>query len=381
MTSPFTDLDYLQHPDYELCVEASDWLLRLHNTQPDPEDLYCDPEKRNAAFLEWIRRSPKHVAMFLDNYEVYQRLGNIDPQSRLHIDALLGDRQQSDCAVRVASRRSHLPSVRAALTTLAFGLAALFALILRVHFAHTASTGPFHYTTRVGERKYIPLEDGSTIDLNTNSDIWVTFDPDERKVHLVQGEMLAHVRHEQARRFVVESDDLKVYDLGTQFDIYQHRFGARVSVIEGRVQVSCACGPAAAVSKPRGAPEGAVLSAGARSVSLSGGERLDFTKTDKGGILQRRAQTPEDLERAIAWKEGHLSFRGEPLSEVVQEFNRYNARQFVIADPSIARRPFAGFFPHPDPDRLIEELQEELNIRALREDSQNPNVITLVGSP
>jgi ferric-dicitrate binding protein FerR (iron transport regulator) len=92
--------------------------------------------------------------------------------------------------------------------------------------------------------------------------------------------------------------------------------------------------------------------------------------------LYRQKSSQEQLDRTIAWKYGDLSFKGEPLSEVVSELNRYNPRQFVIADQGVANIPVAAIFPLTKPDHWIEHL-EALGITELAADPRSPMDIRL----
>jgi ferric-dicitrate binding protein FerR (iron transport regulator) len=73
----------------QLGPEASEWVLRLVDTDPEPEDPYFDPAKRKAAFLEWLDRSPEHLAMFIETVKAYQTMKGIDPSRLINIPGLL----------------------------------------------------------------------------------------------------------------------------------------------------------------------------------------------------------------------------------------------------------------------------------------------------
>jgi transmembrane sensor len=64
-----------------------------------------------------------------------------------------------------------------------------------------------------------------------------------------------------------------------------------------------------------------------------------------------------DVSRKLAWTTGHLSFSGETLVEAIAEFNRYNERQLVIADPSIRGLTIGGKFPCKDVDGFVAALR------------------------
>ncbi len=68
--------------------------------------------------------------------------------------------------------------------------------------------------------------------------------------------------------------------------------------------------------------------------------------------------------RKLSWTAGRLSFQGEPLSEAVAEFNRYNRRHLVVADPSIVEISFGGNFRATDPESFVETLEHSFGVRA-----------------
>jgi transmembrane sensor len=377
MTPPTVDP---QNPSYQLGLQASEWLVRLQEPQTDPKDPDFDPKKRNKAFLAWLIRSPQHLTMFLDTYEVYERLGNIDPSGLIDIQALL--RQATPArhpAAQDSSRRrlgQYLPRTKTVRWAAAAAIAALTLSLVggwpRVPFKSASATS-VSYFTAVGERRTVRLEDGSDLTLNTASRVEVTLDRDTRQVRLISGEVLFNVHHDDARPFLVESDDVRIFDLGTQFDVYKGNNGLRVSVIEGRVHLTCAC--SGFPSRPT------TVSANSIEANLGQGDQANIAIASGTSTLNRRKRTMEELDRALAWKDGHLAFSGEPLSEVIQEFNRYNAKQFVIVDPDIAKLRLAGFFPSADPDKLFEALHRQWGIQALAPSPNDPNTIRLVGKP
>jgi transmembrane sensor len=67
--------------------------------------------------------------------------------------------------------------------------------------------------------------------------------------------------------------------------------------------------------------------------------------------------TDADVSRKLAWTTGYLAFSGETLVEATAEFNRYNERQFVIADPTIRSLTIGGKFPCSDVDGFIAALR------------------------
>src|SRR5437660_4862481 len=75
--------------DPQIGLEAADWLVRLQDTEADPEEAYPDPLARQSAWLDWLNRSPEHLRVFLETLETERRLHKIDPQRLVEIRELL----------------------------------------------------------------------------------------------------------------------------------------------------------------------------------------------------------------------------------------------------------------------------------------------------
>jgi transmembrane sensor len=68
-----------------------------------------------------------------------------------------------------------------------------------------------------------------------------------------------------------------------------------------------------------------------------------------------------DVAAAIAWTQRKLIFDETPLSEAIAEFNRYNSRQIIIEDASLADYHIRGNFDAGDPGHLLQFLRERFN--------------------
>jgi transmembrane sensor len=90
-----------------------------------------------------------------------------------------------------------------------------------------------------------------------------------------------------------------------------------------------------------------------------------------------------DVTRKLSWTEGRLWFERQTLKDVVAEFNRYNRRQMVIADPAIENLRIGGGFEATDPESFIAALERTLGVRAFpspSSDGSEAQVIRLVGT-
>src|SRR5882762_9767761 len=78
-----------RNDDSQTTLEATEWLVRLQDTDFDPEEPYQDPLQRQCAFLDWLKCSPRHVQAFMEVVEVERRVCRPDPQHLINVHELL----------------------------------------------------------------------------------------------------------------------------------------------------------------------------------------------------------------------------------------------------------------------------------------------------
>ncbi len=179
--------------------------------------------------------------------------------------------------------------------------------------------------TDIGEIRRLPLDDGSTVALNTRTSLRVAFAERERRIVLARGEALFRVATAADRPFVVTAGTVTVTAIGTIFAVRLLAPGVEVIVTEGRVEVR----------DPARSP-----------VRMGAGTRGVFglaTEPEVG------AMAPEAAARALAWRDGRLEFDGEPVAEAIAEVNRHNRRIIRLTDPALGREPVYGAFRTDDP--------------------------------
>ena len=306
----------------EIELQASRWLAaRDANAKPD------------AAFERWLDLDIRHRVAYLKLEAAWlrsDRLRDLRPLDRdVNADLLRPPRRH---------------------WTLAIAASVLLAMVaVSIYFVRT-QLGWQRYETRIGGFSRIVLEDGSVIDLNTDSDVRVRIGAGRREVRLERGEGRFQVAHDATRPFVVAAANAAVRAVGTAFSV-RLRASKQVDVLvsEGTVDIASA---RVAHTPPVHAGEAAVVLPDRMSV--------------------RRIE-PQQLERRLAWTTGRLQFRGETLGEAVMEFNRYNRRQLRIADPSIAPLRVGGTFNATDPESFAAALATAFDIHV----ASTPDAIVL----
>jgi transmembrane sensor len=325
-------------------------------------------------FVHWLRASPEHVRAYLQISARWEALSALRRPPGRSVDELIARALAEDNVVSLAAQRADTPPLSAAVAThesrphrRAYASPAIAASVLLL------AIGAFlwlprwlnTYSTAVGEQRSVTLPDGSVVELNSRSRVIVTFSEGSRNLELSRGQALFQVARDPSRPFVVKSGNTRVRAVGTRFDVYKKESGTVVTVVEGHVAVVAGSDPSAsrriealAASEPEAASVGQDVrraSGAARAetgaIYLHAGEQLTITGADV-----KRPPNP-DIAVATAWTQKRIVFQSTPLTEVVEEFNRYNTRRLVITDASIADIRISGVFSSTDPASLLRGLR------------------------
>ena len=208
--------------------------------------------------------------------------------------------------------------------------------------------------TGIGEQRNVVLNDGSTLLLNTNSRVTVDFSENVRNVVLLKGEAHFDVAHDAARPFTVTAGNNTVTAVGTAFNMqYIDDNAFELVVTDGKVLVkdrfSAFNSNQSLFSSEPVEGEGLLMFAGEKA-------------TIKGDVEARESLSQNDIDDDLAWQQGMIVFKGEPLDAVLAEIGRYTPVHFVIIDDAIRHRRVAGYFKVGDIDGLLGALKNSFNI-------------------
>jgi transmembrane sensor len=358
----------------DIVAEASAWFAEFREGDV--------PAATRARFDEWLRRSPEHIQAYLEVSAAWSELPTGDPEGRIDVTALLARARESadDNVVAFGARgedagprglaRGPLTPRRRSLPALAASIA--FALMLLGLTAWLVAFRADTYSTGVGEQRTVRLADGSTVELNALSSIRARLSKTLRDIELTRGQALFHVAKDRARPFIVQSEGVTVRAVGTQFDVYRKRNGTTVTVLEGEVAVvpgrdsrtepkedsaPSILGSRGRAPDPQGAAADEAAGANGATILVSAGEQVTVTPHE----VQKRHKA--DVAAATAWVEQRLIFEATPLSDVADEFNRYNTRKLVIADPALRSVGISGVYSTADPASLVGFLRSQPNLQ------------------
>ncbi|MEJ1964507.1 MAG: FecR family protein [Gammaproteobacteria bacterium] len=343
---------FKSHTNRQIIEEAAEWFVEINEGEADNET--------RRRFHAWLSLSPEHVRAYLEMVPLWEEGAELDTGANGDPRALIGWCRAGDNVVPLAvpagspqSAEKGSDNRHRGPATVSVRLANRFVLAACVLVAAIgvsawlyASRGT--YSAGLGEQRVIALDDGSKIELNSRSRLKVRFTSATRSVELIDGQALFQVAKDAARPFIVRSGDTQVRAVGTQFDVYRRSGSTVVTVVEGRV----------AVSSPSSVETERKAERTSDAIGLVAGEQIV--------VGRATAPRPErtDVAVATAWTQQRLVFFRTPLTEVAEEFNRYNKRELVIKDAELRSFHVSGTFSSTDPASLLRFLraQPELQV-------------------
>jgi transmembrane sensor len=300
--------------DVDAC--AAGWVQRRYFWEWSEQD--------QADFNTWLAQSLAHRAAYLRLEAVWRRT-----------ERLAALRSQDSREIS-SSKRGRL---RRLLTGTALGLAIAVALgagVVQFLNAPHVKT----YQTTVGGHETLTFQDGSQIELNTDTVLRAAINSDQRMVWLDRGEAYFQIVHDPKHPLVVMAAGHRVTDIGTKFLIRRDSDRLEVMLVEGRAGIDTPQGPAAS----RTLKPGDIVLATPNSVSF-------------------RTKSAQALSDELGWQHGVLVFHHTTLADAAAEFNRYNDRKLVIADKASARLTIVGTFRTNDLAGFVDVSQSIFGLR------------------
>ena len=317
---PIADLDDSNDPIDPIDRDALDWLVRSQGA-PDAATLQ--------GLQAWRDADPQHAAGLARWQQEWRALDALPATAVQHLHAgLIKDKARADAPARPRA------------WSWGWGQGAATAASVCLVVAATAM-GYRHWqqqpvyaqalATGLGQQSEVHLPDGSTLRLDTNTRLDVTFRRQRREVVLPEGQAVFKVQGDAARPFDVLAGPLRITVVGTRFSVrytpgVPGDAGVRVAVEEGRVRVARA---------DDAEPEVIELTAGQQVSSGADGRLTAIASVPAAGIAP--------------WRDGRVSFDDTPLSQALAEFARYGSTHLVVRDPGVGALRLTGTF---DPRRL-----------------------------
>ncbi|MEN3746409.1 FecR domain-containing protein [Sphingomonas sp. HF-S3] len=305
-----------REPASQIEHEAAGWVARMDGASWD--------DALESALDRWLAGDPRRSGALLQAQAAWATLDRDMAGAGHAVRPLSAD---DHVPLRAAGRRRFLIGGGAAIAASLIGTLLLVDRLPR-------------YETEIGEIRRVPLADGSTMAINTGSLATVDLEPNRRSVRIDRGELWFQVAKDPGRPFIVEAGPVRVQAVGTAFAVRRRDRGADIFVTEGVVEAWSGEGQA-------------------RHIRIAAGEHAYIA--DDASITRSPADATS-VYRALAWREGKIDLSGVTLAEAAAEFNRYNHRRLVIADPAIGGETFDGILRTDDLEGFAMAVRDSLNV-------------------
>jgi transmembrane sensor len=179
----------------------------------------------------------------------------------------------------------------------------IIVLISGIYFFERVSGSTREEITAKGQRTFVTLEDGTKIWLNADSKLSYPksfANANTREIQL-EGEAYFDVAHNKQQPFIVHTSDIRIKVLGTSFNVksYGKDRTIETTLIQGKVTIESANDSS--------------------QLTLLPNQQAVFEKESRRLFLEHR----EEIVDYTAWKEGRLVFLDQPLSDIINELERW----------------------------------------------------------
>ncbi|AYF47898.1 FecR domain-containing protein [Pseudomonas sp. PS01298] len=300
----------MPNSDPRLVDQAIQWMIKLRFNVAD--------DASTAAFDRWLHTSAEHQ-------QVWQRVATMNDDFN-QLPAQVGRHALQGARQRI-SRREGLKLL---------GLVAGAAGLTWLGRDYTPLPGLMaDYRTATGERRWVALDDGSKIQLNSASAFDATFSAERRLVHLHRGEMLVNTGVDD-RPLWVQTRDGYLRALGSRFLVREEAQGTLLAVQQGAV---------ALFANSR--------EANARHV-LKPGEQVLFDHT---GV---HAPIANGLD-PWGWSDGVISAHNMRLDDFLSELSRYR-NGLLRCSEAVAGLRVSGTYQLNDTDQVLSLVAQSLPV-------------------
>ena len=384
----------VEFPDRELIEqEAAEWLVRL-----DGDIALAAIEMES--LREWMQRSPAHSAELTSLAEFWGDQSLVALSIPLERLSYVQEGEKTSHSWFSLSRWGEWS------TWGAFATASLVVAFVTLLTANAGLQAWFNgtdassalYASAVGEQRSIKLPDGSSVYLNTNSQVKIDYGEGYRNIQLLQGEAHFDVVKQKQRPFRVYAGRGRVQAVGTAFTVFI-REGREldVAVTEGIVALAMLDKDstnkgASNVDKEvvDNSPPSSQVESGNSSAHSSTEYYLEIPVNDLGvleagqettllvaqqsqagsqdNILNIQQVAEEELARRGAWRKGLLIFSGDSLEHVVKEVSRYTTLSIEIVDPELKQVRIGGRFSVNSTSEFFNALEANFGLRVMQLD-------------
>ena len=169
-----------------------------------------------------------------------------------------------------------------------------------------------------GKRSILYLSDGTEVILNSGSQIVypVPFSEGKREVY-IKGEAYLKVAHNAHSPFIVQTEQISVKVLGTEFNVkaYDDENSSSVVLVNGKVEAQT----------------------DTESVVMAENEKLTFKKAV--GSIDKKVV---DVNEFVSWKDGWMYCRNESIAQIATKLSRYYNLNITFQDEAVRNLTMTG---------------------------------------
>lgn len=215
-------------------------------------------------------------------------------------------------------------------------------------YGKEAATETLVYNTLTipyGKRFEIELSDGTRVHLNAGSSLKypVNFVKGKDRKVFLNGEAYFNVAKDAEHPFIVNTEDMDVRVLGTQFNIssYPEDDNINTVLVEGAVGIY---------------KEGSSYSP-ETATELKPGFKAIWRKKDQNVTVKEA-----DIEMATAWIEGKIIFRRTPFNDIVKKLERHYNVTIVNNNEVLGKQLFGASFDVETIEEVLESFSANFKI-------------------
>lgn len=355
--------------------EAAAWHLDMR------EEVDAGTRQR---FLDWLRRSPQHVAEYLAIAQLHGEMRAATLVEIATLDELRAlaesepsvlpfvrggqaprvttplDGPRPSAAAAPATPRRHECHRARTVRRLAIAASVAMAVSIGLIGAWPARETPaVRYAADANAVRSVALDDGTWVQLAPGAMMDVAFDHHARRITLIAGHASFDIGKDPARPLSVMAGGQRIDDIGTVFNVGLRDGETDVSVVSGRVTVSHI--PVAWLDRASQRVTGSAWSTDP-IVALGAGE--DARVAMDGRLLGHSSHATATV---APWLPAEIAFHGSSVADVARRFNAYTQAPLTIDDPDLADKRISGVFHASDVEAFVSYLGSLPNVQVIRE--------------
>ena len=333
--------------------KACDWIAKIDRGLSESE---------NADFQEWLHAQPNNLHYVLkaakkwDKMDDLERLADIFPKNQVN---------KRKTPILWGSLAASL------LLMLTLSLYYFSGNVLHQNDLVQARPMESTYQTNVGEIDTITLPDGTVLALNTDTIVGMKYSDNFRMLELIKGEININVAHDTSRPLSVLVNGKVIQAVGTVFNVEVRKNYTELIVTDGKVLVE-----EKSTNQFKSDILNKIISLPVTSLAISEGEKIDLVQNKNKELIKNVIKlSAEDITSSLSWKEKKLIFRGEKLSHVIAEINRYTHTKLSLDNnEKLKNINVIGVFKTGELTDLLVQFEKNLKIKSTK---KNKNEITL----